>query len=420
MGEIMKRRPVSEVYEQIKPWMFIGFAIMVVTGIFLFWCQAVKAYNSIFFQTKVILLVVAAINAIAFERGIYRKMSEWDNALVPPMEARVAGWAFADPVGCHHHLRPHHGVHFLGNPVETFLSMPAIIPFFQWCDDTMVSQAIRNSRIAFPVIENFHLFALTVLLGSLVVLVLRQFGLVYKTQPISEVASALRPWNRWSHRGDAHFRHSALFVGSHEVLRQHFLSGENVLPLLRPAVPVHHLQSRGEERRRIRPRGRKNRRRHCAVLVVRCRPGRPRHRLPGLESSGMLETKMNREVALKIVLAVVGLLFLLLAYPLIVFFRQEPSLSMMFSLYVTLGVFLLLAIRNPLANRSLIAFTAWSSFAHAAVMGTQAMRDMISRGELAGVAVLVVIGAALIALAPAKLRTVPAASPIPLISHTPG
>lgn len=62
----------------------------------------------------------------------------------------------------------------------------------------MVSQAIRNSRIAFPVIENFHLFALTVLLGSLVILVLRQFGLVYKTQSISEVASALRPWNRWS------------------------------------------------------------------------------------------------------------------------------------------------------------------------------------------------------------------------------
>jgi len=104
----------------------------------------------------------------------------------------------SDPVGCHHHLRPHYGVHVLGNPVEDLLSMPAIVPFFQWCDDTMVSQAIRNSRIAFPVIENFHLFALTVLLGSLVVLVLRQFGLVYKTQPISDVASALRPWNRWS------------------------------------------------------------------------------------------------------------------------------------------------------------------------------------------------------------------------------
>jgi hypothetical protein len=76
--------------------------------------------------------------------------------------------------------------------------MSFIVPFFQWCDDTPISQAIRNSRVAFPVIENFHLFALTVLLGSLVVLALRQFGLVYKTQPISEVASALRPWNRWS------------------------------------------------------------------------------------------------------------------------------------------------------------------------------------------------------------------------------
>jgi hypothetical protein len=111
---------------------------------------------------------------------------------------------------------------------------------------------------------------------------------------------------------------------------------------------------------------------------------------------------MNREVALKIVLALVGLLFLALAYPLIMFARQDPSLSMMFSIYVALGVFLLLAIRNPSASRSLIAFTAWSSFAHAAVMGTQALRNMVSREELVGVAVLVVIGVTLIALAPAK------------------
>ena len=111
---------------------------------------------------------------------------------------------------------------------------------------------------------------------------------------------------------------------------------------------------------------------------------------------------MNREVALKIVLAVVGVLFLALSYPLMIFARQDPAMSMMFSLYVTLGVFLLLAIRNPSANRSLIAFTAWSSFAHAAIMGTQAMRDIVSREELVGVAVLIVIGITLIALAPVK------------------
>src|ERR1035441_10946081 len=78
---------------------------------------------------------------------------------------------------------------------------------------------------------------------------------------------------------------------------------------------------------------------------------------------------MKRELALKIVLAVVGLLFVALGYPMLVFIRQEPALSMQFSLYVTLGVFLLLAIRNPSASRSMIAFTAWSSFAHAALMG---------------------------------------------------
>ena len=111
---------------------------------------------------------------------------------------------------------------------------------------------------------------------------------------------------------------------------------------------------------------------------------------------------MNRERALKVVLVVVGLIFFGLVYPLTMFVRQEPALAMMLSLYVTLGIFLLLAARNPSANRSLIAFTAWSSFAHAALMAVQAFRNLIPRGELLGVAALVIIGVALIALAPAK------------------
>ncbi len=90
--------------------------------------------------------------------------------------------------------------------------MSSIAPFFQWCDDTFVSQMIRNSRVAFPIIENFHLFALTVLLGSLVLLSLRQFGLIYKTQSISEVASALRPWNLWQPGSDVGLRLFAVFV----------------------------------------------------------------------------------------------------------------------------------------------------------------------------------------------------------------
>ena len=111
---------------------------------------------------------------------------------------------------------------------------------------------------------------------------------------------------------------------------------------------------------------------------------------------------MWRERVLKIVLVSVGSLFSAGVYPLMMFVRQEPALAMMLSVYVTLGIFLLIAVRNPLANRSLIAFTAWSSFAHAVVMGVQAFRHLIPRGELLGVAALVVIGVALIVLAPAK------------------
>jgi hypothetical protein len=111
---------------------------------------------------------------------------------------------------------------------------------------------------------------------------------------------------------------------------------------------------------------------------------------------------MIQERALKVVLVLVGLIFLAAVYPLTMFFGREPALAMMFSLYVTLGIFLLLAARNPSANRSLIAFTAWSSFAHASLMAVQAYRNVIERSELFGVAALVIIGTALIALAPAK------------------
>jgi hypothetical protein len=114
---------------------------------------------------------------------------------------------------------------------------------------------------------------------------------------------------------------------------------------------------------------------------------------------------MRRERALKVVLVLVGLLFTALVYPLVLFVKQEPALAMMLSLYVTLGIFLLLASRNPSANRSLIAFTAWSSFVHAMLMAGQAFVNLIARGELVGSVVLVVIGVALIALAPAKRAT---------------
>ncbi len=111
---------------------------------------------------------------------------------------------------------------------------------------------------------------------------------------------------------------------------------------------------------------------------------------------------MIRERALKVVLVLVGLLFSAVVYPAVFMQLDDQALRMMLSVYATLGIFLLLASRNPSANRSLIAFTAWSSLVHAGLMAYQVYRNLIARGELYGVLALAIIGVALIALAPAK------------------
>jgi len=119
---------------------------------------------------------------------------------------------------------------------------------------------------------------------------------------------------------------------------------------------------------------------------------------------------MIRKRALKVVLALVGLLFLAGIYPVAVdLWHANPSDTgddMMLSLYSTLGVFLLLALRNPSAYRTLFAFAAWSSFAHAVVMSALALQPKQASeraGFLGGSAVLVAIGVVLIVLVPEKL-----------------
>src|ERR1700682_19001 len=116
---------------------------------------------------------------------------------------------------------------------------------------------------------------------------------------------------------------------------------------------------------------------------------------------------MIRERALKVVLVLVGLLFSAGVYPLTMSLwkmnESDYGDDMMLSLYFALGIFLLMAVRNPSANRSLIGFAAWSSFAHGAVMAVLAVHLANERRDLlSAVAVLVIIGVALIALAPAQ------------------
>jgi len=117
---------------------------------------------------------------------------------------------------------------------------------------------------------------------------------------------------------------------------------------------------------------------------------------------------MFRERSLKVLLAGTGLLFLLGLFAIVQVVLQPPNPEAAFeqmlgSVYGVLGIYLLLAVRKPSAHRSLIAFTAWSSVLHAAVMAVQAMRGAIPRIDLLrAVLPMFVIGVALIVLAPVK------------------
>jgi hypothetical protein len=119
---------------------------------------------------------------------------------------------------------------------------------------------------------------------------------------------------------------------------------------------------------------------------------------------------VNRRRALQVALVVTGLAALLL-YPLMRLWpsgwawspSQHEYELMMAGIYATLGVFLLLAARNPEAHTSLIWFTVWSSVVHGGIMAVQALADSTEHGHLAGdVPALFIIAAALAALTPRK------------------
>ena len=115
-----------------------------------------------------------------------------------------------------------------------------------------------------------------------------------------------------------------------------------------------------------------------------------------------------REKLLRIVLVVFGVIFLLV-YPIALVWpsgwvwggNYSHYFPMILGVYATLGVFLILAARNPGAHRSLIAFTAWSSLVHGLIMAVQAYQDSAETGHLMGdVPALVLVFVVLLVLSP--------------------
>ena len=122
-------------------------------------------------------------------------------------------------------------------------------------------------------------------------------------------------------------------------------------------------------------------------------------------------TGTERIKYLKIVLLLVGVIFLVGVYPLTIVWPsgwswhtgQSEYLQMILGVYATLGVFLLIASRDPLAHRSLIWFTVWSSIVHGAIMGVQSVANHQHIGHLWGdVLALIAVAAVLAVLTPRR------------------
>jgi hypothetical protein len=90
-GVLMRREPVSQIFNQLIPWSLAGFIVMFLTGALLFLSQAMKAYGSVFFRIKLLLLILAGINALVFELTLRRGVVAWDAMETPPLRARLAG-----------------------------------------------------------------------------------------------------------------------------------------------------------------------------------------------------------------------------------------------------------------------------------------------------------------------------------------
>jgi hypothetical protein len=91
LGLVMRKRPVSQVAAQFLPWVWVGFTVMVLSGALLFSAEAVKCYNSPFFRVKLVLIALAGLNALVFHKTLFRDVTAWEEGVVTPWRARLAG-----------------------------------------------------------------------------------------------------------------------------------------------------------------------------------------------------------------------------------------------------------------------------------------------------------------------------------------
>jgi hypothetical protein len=69
-----------------------------------------------------------------------------------------------------------------------------LLPFFTWCEQSVLGEMIRTSQWLFPFIEAFHLIGLAMIGGSILLVDLRLLGLVLRREPAAQLVRDAEPW----------------------------------------------------------------------------------------------------------------------------------------------------------------------------------------------------------------------------------
>jgi cytochrome b subunit of formate dehydrogenase len=85
------RTPFSQVHRALFPWQVVLMTCSAITGLLLVYAEPLRFYSSFLFWIKVVLMVMASINALAFHRGTYLTVAKWDMDSMLPFGARLAG-----------------------------------------------------------------------------------------------------------------------------------------------------------------------------------------------------------------------------------------------------------------------------------------------------------------------------------------
>src|SRR6266849_321804 len=91
LGVANMRTPFSQVQRRLFPWQMVGFTLSAISGALLVYGQPMRYYANILFWTKVVMMVLAAANALAFHSSTYHSVAAWDDSPQMPFGAKLAG-----------------------------------------------------------------------------------------------------------------------------------------------------------------------------------------------------------------------------------------------------------------------------------------------------------------------------------------